>query len=551
MKSFFYKSYLFFSRNKLTGNYLNRIKNRMEIYNPGVPRVVRIKTMKIVYRAWGATAAAFGILCLFGDLSAYYLLLTACVLWILHMHVLYQRLELEETKLLKQFERFLADVRYHYGFHGMADEAVIEAADAGGAEIGLHGELIYHMLKEEGGTAQIEIYREMAPHPFFVTFYALCESVIRYGDKKVKGRSVFLTNLGYLKDEVNVEMLKRQKIEYLFTGLLPVAIAPVFAVKPIELWAVRTMEGMNEYYRGVLGLISTILVFGTAIGCYRLIHKLRYEQKELPYRSHLLERLMKVRWIDNLLTDWINRHYAVSLRLSETLKEIGKMDTVKEFYVKQVLTGITAFLFAQFTILQCIDTPNFYSGYRWSYILISILVGLLGMMFPKGRLILQKQIIRMKREEEVIQFQTVILMLMHMEQVSVEIILQWLESFASAFKGAIASAVDRMEYEGMETLIKLREQVNYEPFTRLVDGLLACDKVPVFEAFDEIESDRNYYLEKHKQENEALVNDKAVLARTIAFVPLFTVTALKIIIPFVMEGLSQLSAYTSGLESLL
>ena len=44
---------------------------------------------------------------------------------------------------------------------------------------------------------------------------------------------------------------------------------------------------------------------------------------------------------------------------------------------------------------------------------------------------------RMDMEDEVMQYQTVILMLMHIERVSVEYILEWLERFAVIFKEPI------------------------------------------------------------------------------------------------------------------
>ena len=39
-------------------------------------------------------------------------------------------------------------------------------------------------------------------------------------------------------------------------------------------------------------------------------------------------------------------------------------------------------------------------------------------------------------EDEVMQFQTIILMLMRIERVNVEIILEWLERYANIFKAA-------------------------------------------------------------------------------------------------------------------
>ena len=50
-------------------------------------------------------------------------------------------------------------------------------------------------------------------------------------------------------------------------------------------------------------------------------------------------------------------------------------------------------------------------------------------------------------------------------------------------------------------------------------------------------------MEQFKQQSYDWQKEKAALARTLAFLPFLTIMALRLIVPFVMEGLGQLQNY--------
>ena len=71
-------------------------------------------------------------------------------------------------------------------------------------------------------------------------------------------------------------------------------------------------------------------------------------------------------------------------------------------------------------------------------------------------------------------------------------------------------------------------------------GFMACEDTYICVAFDDLEKDRRYFIDRHKQENERIISDKTVIAKTISFIPLCGVIILKLIIPFVLYGMSAL-----------
>ena len=118
-----------------------------------------------------------------------------------------------------------------------------------------------------------------------------------------------------------------------------------------------------------------------------------------------------------------------------------------------------------------------------------------------------------------------------------------MERFSVVFQDAVARALDDFSYQRRDALNRLKEDLAFEPAERLVEHLQACDEITIEQAFYDLEGERAYDMDQYKQEMESMQREKAALARVVAFVPFVLVLALRLIIPFVLEGLGQLSSY--------
>ena len=153
-------------------------------------------------------------------------------------------------------------------------------------------------------------------------------------------------------------------------------------------------------------------------------------------------------------------------------------------------------------------------------------------------------------EDEVMQFQTIILMLMRIERVNVEIILEWLERYSNIFKGPISKCVNNYEAGAWEALEELKNDVTFKTFVRLVESMQAAvEKIPIRDAFDELESEREYYREKRRESNERLIARKGMIGKFIGFAPLVTVFVLYLIVPLVFIGMMSMTQSMSSLQS--
>ena len=146
---------------------------------------------------------------------------------------------------------------------------------------------------------------------------------------------------------------------------------------------------------------------------------------------------------------------------------------------------------------------------KWFEELLAIGFAIVGYMAPVWLMMFQKRMRQMEMENEVMQFQTIILMLMKIERVNVEMILEWLERYSNIFKESISKCVNNYEAGAWEALEELKNSVSNQAMIRIVESLQAAvEKIPIREAFDELDADRDYHREKRKATNEQIINKK-------------------------------------------
>ena len=180
---------------------------------------------------------------------------------------------------------------------------------------------------------------------------------------------------------------------------------------------------------------------------------------------------------------------------------------------------------------------------QWFEILLSFGFGVIAYMAPVWMMIFQKKMRQMEMENEVMQFQTIILMLMKIERVNVEMSLEWLERYSNIFKEPIARCVNNYEAGAWEALEELKQAVTNQDMIRIVESLQAAvEKIPIREAFDELDADRDYHQEKRKEANNILISRKGLIGKGVGFAPLICLFVGYLIVPLVVVGLTNITS---------
>ena len=139
---------------------------------------------------------------------------------------------------------------------------------------------------------------------------------------------------------------------------------------------------------------------------------------------------------------------------------------------------------------------------------------------------------------------------MRIERINVEMMLEWLERYSNIFKSQITRCVNDYESGAWEALENLRNDISYLPLIRIVESMQAAvEKIPIKDAFDELDSEREYYRDKRKESNERLIKRQGMIGKVIGFAPMICLFVGYLIIPLVFIGLTSMSSTFSSMSS--
>ncbi len=535
-----------------------------------------------------------------------------------------------DNNLLKQQINFFGEIRHAYHEFNMVEEAIYQTAQDNELEVSRQAEKIYEILISDDPEMELEKYYDVAPNSYLKEFAGISYLTKEYGDRKKDGASLYLKNLNNITQEMQLEILKRDKLDYVFQSLSVISIVPMLFLEMIKNWSVSQFSFTKSFYMGKQGMIVQILVIVLTFICYTLTRKLKdngsvntkTQNTENPWQEKLYRKKPIKKFVDLFIPKEGTTDYR---KQKELLKDAASPLKLSWVYVNRIVLFIVVFIASiiimiylhklqvnyiytepttdydlmgsmgeadeqeaiettridnifldmfrgnlkatQDDILRAMQRSEYYEGatedtlatdseriyeklqtingeyLKWFEILIGLVFGLIGYAFPILLLIFQKKMRQMEMENEVMQFQTIILMLMRIERVNVEMILEWLERYANIFKEPISKCVNNYEAGAWEALEQLKEDISYQDMIRIVESLQAAvEKIPIVEAFDELDTERDYYQAKRKESNDRLISNKGLIGKGIGFAPMVCMFVGYLIAPLVFIGLTSMSS---------
>ncbi|MFC9709675.1 hypothetical protein ACFTRD_16175 [Paenibacillus sp. NPDC056933] len=281
--TFLLQSYRWGMKVPLLSAYILQVQKRISFRHVGDEPALRRMTMSVVLIIFGGYGSISVILFIMQPGIAFVVLSVLCAV-VLNSLVLDMCLNRIEKRLLVQMLDLFADVRHRYHQHGMVEEALYEAAEAGKGEAAEQVLLIYEALTSPDPNEALERYYEIAPNRFLKGFAGISYMVMEFGDKDRAQGSIYLKGLGNLTQEIHLEILRRDKLDYLLKGLNIIALAPVLFTAPIERWARGSFPTMDEFYRSKIGFVTKISIYIIIILAYLLLQRLQ-QYDETRYRT--------------------------------------------------------------------------------------------------------------------------------------------------------------------------------------------------------------------------------------------------------------------------
>uniref|UniRef100_A0AAE9THE6 Uncharacterized protein n=1 Tax=Paenibacillus polymyxa TaxID=1406 RepID=A0AAE9THE6_PAEPO len=164
-----------------------------------------------------------------------------------------------------------------------------------------------------------------------------------------------MKGLGSLAREIQLELLRRNKLDYLLKSLNVIALAPVFFTTPIETWARSSFPSMDEFYQGKLGYITKLSVYIVIIVSYFLLQKLQ-QTDETGYRAGRERRVWEQKLyrfpiIRNVVDSLIPRqHISSYFQITRLLKESGAEIKLEWLYIRRIALFIVGLVLSISTI---------------------------------------------------------------------------------------------------------------------------------------------------------------------------------------------------------
>lgn len=630
------KLYIFFSRVPFIKRYVLKLRRRLEILNIDDEYITRRDVAKILTKALVILIPLI-IITILVTKSNYLLMFILLIFELFMIDILMEgSVDKKDNELLTQQLDFFSEIRHAYHEFNMVEEAIYQVSQDDEKEISRQGEKIYEILTSDDPETELEKYYDVAPNNYLKEFAGISYLTKEFGDRKIDGASLYLKNVDNITQEMQIEILKRDKLNYVFRSLSFISIAPVLLLEPIKSWAVSNFSFVKNWYYGKSGMIVQILILIITFISYILVRKLKdngsvnmnTQNTENPWQAKLYKNKFAKKIIDlflpkdgtkeykkvkQLLTDaasplkmewvYINRialsivTFVVSIFVFMYLHQIaidyeytqpttdynlismstkdeakameltkqdnvfldmfrGKLDTTQQdieralskskYYQDSTDEEIETAAKRILGKLQVVNSESF----QWFELLLAFVFAIIGYMSPIWLLMFQAKMRQLEMEDEVMQFQTIILMLMRIERINVEMMLEWLERYSNIFKSQITRCVNDYESGAWEALENLRNDISYLPLIRIVESMQAAvEKIPIKDAFDELDSEREYYRDKRKESNERLIKRQGMIGKVIGFAPMICLFVGYLIIPLVFIGLTSMSSTFSSMSS--
>ena len=530
------------------------------------------------------------------------------------------------NKILRQMPDVFTTIRHAFHEHGMIDEAFSTAIDEfGDKEIGPQLRRIKEAIISDNPEVELEKYYDSAPNRFLKLFAGISYLTYDLGDRKVDGTSVYLKNLNNILQDIYLEILKQDKINYMFRSLNIIAVVPLVCIKPLQGWAESNFPALSNFYNSSFGFIMQSLIIISIFVSYLMLRIVKEDSEQIKF-----DRVTNVRWQDKLYKHTLvklivdafktKEHTRKYRRETELIKNTNSYLTIEWLYVNKITAAFVTFILALILMFNVtrIDIKATYekisdeflsfgqlteqqeaaakaindrdktyidkyknknvtkeqiememtdpvtgkadadevarvydkiqsvknSYIKFWQVLTSFILALIAYYVPSLVLFIRNKIREMEKENEIMQFQSIILMLMYIDRVDVQTILEWLCRFSYAFKEPIATCLNNYEAGAYDALEELKEVVPYKDFQRIVEQLQsAVERIPIRDAFDELETERAFFHERRKEGNERLIKKKVTIGKVLGFTPMVLLIGGYLVAPLMIVSIMQMMSY--------
>ena len=343
------KLYLTYIKIPFLKRYVLKIRRRLEIINVDDEYATRKGTAKILTKALVILVPLIVITIMITYTN--YLIMTILLLFEIFMidTLIDGSVDKIDNTLLKEQLDFFSEIRHAYHEYNMVEEAIYQVAQDDEKNVSRQGEKIYEILISNDPESELEKYYDIAPNSFLKEFAGISYLTKEFGDRKVEGASLYLKNVNNITQEMQLEILKRDKLNYVFQSLSIISIAPVLLLEPLKNWAISNFSFTASWYQGKAGMIVQIIILLLTFISYILVRRLKdngstginTKNTENPWQARLYKKKPIKKIVDLFIPKVGTKEYR---KVGQLLKDSASHLKIEWLYINRICLFIATFI---------------------------------------------------------------------------------------------------------------------------------------------------------------------------------------------------------------
>lgn len=188
---------------------------------------------------------------------------------------------------------------------------------------------------------------------------------------------------------------------------------------------------------------------------------------------------------------------------------------------------------------------------KWYEFLFSLLSMFAISFIPFMELRFQESLMKTEKEDEIRQFQSIVLMERHFPETTISGLLEKMETFSTFFRASIRECINDCSSGTREALLAFRaREKDNESLVELIDCFLAVDNVGIEVAFAEVEKSREMEEKTKEFMSEIALSKQGDLAEVLSYIPSVLVIGFYFIVPFMADAFGGVMEMFDAMEEL-
>jgi len=183
-------------------------------------------------------------------------------------------------------------------------------------------------------------------------------------------------------------------------------------------------------------------------------------------------------------------------------------------------------------------------------ILISIVFSIIGYNLPEVILKIKTRMRKYEMENEMLIFETIVLIFMYHDNATSEVILEHMSEFSSVFKPQIDEILKELRKSDFINLEMIIDEIRYKPFLNLIKNIIKAENIKAKDAFISLADNRRNYLMNKKEANQREVYKSTSNGRKISYIPTLLVVMVYIMGSMMFATFKQLDETQEKLMNL-